>query len=1255
MLGFALAWTCAAVAQPTDVHGPLPPTPSGDPADPVSVWAPSAGLAGEWSLSALGEFVDDPAVLYRQSGTVVEEFALVDAAVGLDLGARWAPAGPIALALSVPVFPYAVGDPDADEDRDAGPALGDLRLAVPLAIVPRPDREGFGLSAIPFVTLPTGARLRYLGDPGPSAGAVLAAGVRAGRVAVDANAGAEAGARVASEAQVVRGPLQLPVGLALGARLVEPAWLRVEARGAFDVLGGVLGAAPDEVGTPAVPFEVLGTLSVALGRGYGVLGAGRGVTDGIGAANVRVFAGAGYARLVERPGDEAVPEEPFRFRVADPRGVPVEGAEVRVGGELLGVTDGAGELAVAEPVRWSRGVEVVAARFRPVAVERPAGDALVLAVVLPWEPATVAATVVDVQGQPLDVTVTATSLDDPSAPPVSGRPGEIALLPGRYRVEISAPGMGKQVREIEVEPSGRPPLPIEAVLLEDQGGTGGTAIVVTDPEGRPVSGARVLVDGLPVGTTADGGVLSLGGLAAGPHTIEVLHEAFTATGPVEVAVGDATVDVPVPLQRVPGSVRIVVQGPNGVPVTDAVARFVGPRRLAPMALGERGERVQVLGAGDWTLVVTSARYGVQERDIVVPEGRYELITVEIVLQPPEAGDAELALRVMGPDGRPVEGVAVALDGKELGATSTGGTLTLSGLVAGPRTLAVQAAGLRPVEPIPLVLVPGLQERVLKVAWAEGTVDVVVRGPEGPVEDAQVRFVGDAAAVPAVAVGATGRTRTTVPPGAWVAQATSATLGLQERDVTIPPGSDVLHLVEFVLAPVEGGLAELSLRVVDPEGRPVEGAVVSLDGDPVGTTANAGTLRLSQLAMGRREVGVSASPYRLALTRVRLLEGGQEVEVALDWAPGAVKVRIHQGDEPVRDAIVRILGPRMLDPVPVDPATGEVLAQVEPGLWLVLATSPTLGIAEWDLEVKEGAGLSVVDLDLRPQAVDRTDLVVRVVDPDGEAVEHAKVSLDGAVAGETEQGGVVLTRGLLPGTAKLEITAPDFAPSGPMDLTLTAGLVERVVELRWVEIPVTVRTQREDGSPVDAVVQWVGPGDVDELRSGEDGAAEAMLRPGDWQVVATAGDLAGDARLKVGLADEPRPIELVLKPTRAVLQGEAVVIGEMVQFDFGQATLRPDSGAVLDEVARVLVALPNVVRLEVQGHTDTIGAIAVNQSLSQARAEAVVQALVARGVPQEKLVPVGYGPTRPIGANDTDEGRAKNRRVQFEIVERAAGG
>ena len=71
----------------------------------------------------------------------------------------------------------------------------------------------------------------------------------------------------------------------------------------------------------------------------------------------------------------------------------------------------------------------------------------------------------------------------------------------------------------------------------------------------------------------------------------------------------------------------------------------------------------------------------------------------------------------------------------------------------------------------------------------------------------------------------------------------------------------------------------------------------------------------------------------------------------------------------------------------------------------------------------------------------------------------------------------------------------------------------------------------------------------------------------------------------------------------------------------------------------------------QGHTDTRGVAAQNKTLSQARADAVMKALVKRGIAKGRLTAKGYGQDVPIADNNTDEGRQKNRRVQFTIVEK----
>jgi len=105
----------------------------------------------------------------------------------------------------------------------------------------------------------------------------------------------------------------------------------------------------------------------------------------------------------------------------------------------------------------------------------------------------------------------------------------------------------------------------------------------------------------------------------------------------------------------------------------------------------------------------------------------------------------------------------------------------------------------------------------------------------------------------------------------------------------------------------------------------------------------------------------------------------------------------------------------------------------------------------------------------------------------------------------------------------------------------------------------------------------------------------------------------------------------------------------VFFEFDRADLKPESELELMEVVRLLQAHPRW-KVEVQGHTDSIGKAEYNQQLSQRRAEAVRQFLVQRGVRAERIFARGYGGSRPIASNATEEGRALNRRTEIVFIE-----
>jgi outer membrane protein OmpA-like peptidoglycan-associated protein len=135
--------------------------------------------------------------------------------------------------------------------------------------------------------------------------------------------------------------------------------------------------------------------------------------------------------------------------------------------------------------------------------------------------------------------------------------------------------------------------------------------------------------------------------------------------------------------------------------------------------------------------------------------------------------------------------------------------------------------------------------------------------------------------------------------------------------------------------------------------------------------------------------------------------------------------------------------------------------------------------------------------------------------------------------------------------------------------------------------------------------------------------------------------------------EVKPMESgLVKVTAAALQGGLEQSGHVevpgIYFDFNKSDVKPESKPSLDEIARMVKANPSM-KVWVVGHTDSVGTVEANQKLSEARALAVVKTLVANyGIAAARLRGYGAGPLAPVASNKTEEGRAKNRRV--ELVE-----
>jgi outer membrane protein OmpA-like peptidoglycan-associated protein len=101
----------------------------------------------------------------------------------------------------------------------------------------------------------------------------------------------------------------------------------------------------------------------------------------------------------------------------------------------------------------------------------------------------------------------------------------------------------------------------------------------------------------------------------------------------------------------------------------------------------------------------------------------------------------------------------------------------------------------------------------------------------------------------------------------------------------------------------------------------------------------------------------------------------------------------------------------------------------------------------------------------------------------------------------------------------------------------------------------------------------------------------------------------------------------------------------INFDTGKSIIRDESKPIIEQIVQMLKSNPDL-KVSVEGYTDNVGTPASNKTLSEERAKSVVSAIVGQGISADRLSPAGYGQDKPIGDNSTEEGRAKNRRVEL---------
>lgn len=1224
-----VALVASAFAQDLDASGALPAPGDGSPDSPSFTPDPSPGRAGEWLVGAAFAYAD--ATFYRypcdpdcapEPERVLGGLAVTNLAAGVGF------TNFLGLSIQVPVFLATNGD--------ASPTLGDLRLAFPITAH---ASEKSHLGFVPGATLPSGAGARFLGESRvvPTLDVVASAGL--GPVALGGDLGARWGAPALDHGA------GLDVLGAASARLVL-----AEAFAIGPEVRGLHSSAKDVRGDVA---EAGVSLRGRAGQVAWTAGAMHGLSSGVGTAQWRAFAGLSWAP--QQKSDDVRATPPVDVFALDPRGIPVRGATVRAGDAALGTTDLNGHFSVLAGTRWRDGVWVEVPGLAAAEVPRPTDGEHRVDLALRWAAVRVVAEVVDASGNPIpSAEIRLTGEFDPGAPLVTGDRYVWTVPPGSYAFEASGPGFGAQRRHLVVAPGRATPIVLESVLYPIEGDAR-LAVHAVDPEGGAAEDAVVTLDGRLFGTTSFDGLVEIDGLAPGKHDLKILSDHLQSTSTRSVTATKDATPIDLPLDWRDGTVRVIALGPEGQ-AQDAVVAFRGPADLTPSPLGEDGKRDFVLGPGTWQVLVSSPTLGLQVREVAVAAVTGPPIEVVVHLQPDGTGEGDLLVKVISADGEPVEGAEITVDGLVYGRTANQGDLLLSHLETGEHALDVRglahayAANLHPN------IRPGFQDLLVPLHFEPGTLEIWAHTVSGEPVDAQVRLSGPSVIAP-LQLGPRGFTSVVVAPGEWSMLASSAKHGLQSRDVVVDASGE-RRRVEFVLNDVAKADAALHVIVTGPNDEPIDGASVLFAKTELGTTSTGGTLTANGLPATSGAVTVTAPGLSPAtLPTIRLASRGTTTQVVkLAWAPGATRVVVTGPEGKVTDAVVRAASDRgVLAPRTVD-EDGTLVLALEPGSWQILVSSSRLGLVQRDLVVPADAtGLREEAFVFAPQEAATADLLVRVFDDAHHPVPFATVTIAGKEVGTTSAGGSTMIAGLQPGRVGAIVSAP-YMESAVFDLVLDEGApVTEFVTLDWQPVVASVATRDAAGQPISALIS-ASSRDSKKVtgHTGGDGLGTVELRPGWWTIFVEApgyGVRRTDLVLAPGLA--PRDVTFTLSAARTDRNDEVLRILDKVSFELDQTAIGDDGSGALAEIATLMLAHPEITRLEVQGHSDASGTPAYNMELSQSRADTVREALIKLGVPMERLSARGYGAMRPVAENETDPGRAQNRRVEFVVRELAS--
>ncbi|MEO1140321.1 MAG: OmpA family protein [Pseudomonadota bacterium] len=232
--------------------------------------------------------------------------------------------------------------------------------------------------------------------------------------------------------------------------------------------------------------------------------------------------------------------------------------------------------------------------------------------------------------------------------------------------------------------------------------------------------------------------------------------------------------------------------------------------------------------------------------------------------------------------------------------------------------------------------------------------------------------------------------------------------------------------------------------------------------------------------------------------------------------------------------------------------------------------------------------------------------------------------------------------------------------GRVDSALTRDTVDSFAKAKFSSDVVNTAARVADNLPDDWTVRVLTA--LDALAYLSNGAVtvepdlisvngQTGRKDASADISALFGSKLGEAALydiNVSYREELDPVASLPTPEDCEMRIADIQLSGKITFEPGEATIDANGAAIMDEISEVLKACGEI-RMEIGGHTDSQGRETMNQQLSQARAQAVLNELRARRVLTSAIRAKGYGETQPIAENDSEEGREANRRIEFKVI------